>query len=64
MYGLWFPPEIPENNDEPEGTLEDFITWLEGDPLVRLIGIIATFIAIPSAIIKITKLLTRKKEEK
>ncbi|KYK33280.1 MAG: hypothetical protein AYK19_14130 [Theionarchaea archaeon DG-70-1] len=64
VYGLWFPPEIPENNDEQESTLENLIRWLESDPLVRLIGIIATFIGIPAAIINITKLLTRKKEEK
>lgn len=65
VWGLWFPPSIPENGGEPEpeNALEDFVRRLEGEPVIRLVCITAPFLSIPAAIIAIYRLLKRKKQE-
>ena len=48
VYGLWFPPEIPENNDgpKPKGTLEIIVDWLERNLGVRFVRAVAPFFTI------------------
>lgn len=64
VYGLWFVSEMPDNDSKPEGSLEDFVTGLEKNPIVRLAAIIASFVTILVVIIGVMKHYTRKEEKK